>query len=352
MSDSVSPTGLPAATEPLAIVPFEQARASWDELAASHPAATLYHSASWAELLSRAYGFRILVAMVRQGGTIAAGCLLSPNKLPFTRRLIGLPFSDSAVPLGVGPEAIRTLLEGLADSNNGSLEIRGVAAPASWKVNDCFRQWSIDVTRPFPAIERDADRNFRRQARRAITQAVRVDVGDDEARLRRFYRMELETRRRLGVPPQPWRFFSLLHELFAKRHALELWIATRDGRDLAGVVVLRERGKLYAKWSARTSGDIGGASHLVFLSILEHYAGKADLLDLGRTDARNAGLIRFKREMGASASPLPYSYFPRIRRWASAEVPSPVASTLAKAWRLLPLPFTRAIGKTTYGYFA
>ncbi len=343
-----------AAVEPLRIVPLEQVRERWSELAASHPAATLYHSAAWAEVLARAYGFRILVAMAERGGKIAAGCLLSPSKIPFAGRFIGLPFSDSASPLGVDDDATLALLDGLASAArvHASFEIRGIAAPPPWQTSDCFLQWSLDIARSFSALERGADRNFRRQVRRAAAQAVLVESGEGEGLLRRFYRLQLETRRRLGVPPQPWRFFALVHEVFAEAGAVEIWMASRDRCDLAGVVVLRERDKLYAKWSARASRDVGGASHLVFFSILEHYAGKATSLDLGRTDARNTGLIRFKEEMGATASVLPYSYFPRMPRRVSAEEPDRAASALAKVWRRLPLPFTRAIGATTYGYLA
>lgn len=344
----------PAASDLVRIVPLEQARESWNALVESHPEATLYHSAAWVEVLARAYGFRILLASAERGGKITAGCLLSPSKIPFAGRFIGLPFSDSAAPLGVDDDAVRALLDGLAGAArpNANFEIRGIAAPAPWQTGDCFRQWSIEIARPFAALERAADRNFRRQVRRAAAQAVLIESGEGEGLLRRFYNLQLETRRRLGVPPQPWRFFALVHEVFAERRAIEIWLASRDGCDLAGVVVLRERNKLYAKWSARSSQDVGGASHLVFFSMLEHYAGKAAILDLGRTDARNRGLMRFKEEMGAAAAVLPYSYFPRMPRRVSAEEPDRAGGALARVWRRLPLPFTRAIGATTYGYFA
>lgn len=343
-----------AAFEPVRIVPLEQDEHRWRELAAVHPAATLYHGAAWLEVLRRSYGFQILVAMVERGGKIAAGCLLSSSKVPFAGRFIGLPFSDCAAPLAVDGEATGAMLDGLAAAarRHASFEIRGVAAAAPWQTVDCFRQWSIDIARPFSAIERGADRNFRRQVRRALAQGITVEAGDSAAMLRRFYRLQLETRRRLGVPPQPWRFFAQVHEVFAALGALEVWIATRDGRDLAGVVVLRDRDQLYAKWSARTSHGADGASHLVFFSMLERYAGNAALLDLGRTDARNAGLMRFKEEMGAASAALPYSYFPRAPRRPSAEETDRAAGALARVWRRLPLGFTRAIGAAAYGYFA
>ncbi len=234
----------------------------------------------------------------------------------------------------------------------GNLEIRGIKAPAPWSTDDSFEQWSLDLTRPFAEVQRAADRNFRRQVKRATSEAFKIEHGDSDAMLRRFYAIQLETRRRLGVPPQPFRFFSLVREVFAPSHGLEIWLASSAGCDQAAVVVLRDGPMLYAKWSARAAESAAGASHLLFFSILEHHAGKATSLDLGRTDTRNTGLARFKAEMGAKPVPLPYSYFPRAPRHTSAEDPDRAGSRLTRIWRRVPLPVTRAVGAIAYRYLA
>jgi hypothetical protein len=267
---------------------------------------------------------------------------------------VGLPFSDSCPPLGIDEDATAALMRGLAAEPRlgGKLEIRGIKAPAPWQTVDSFEKWSLDLTPPFAEVQRAADRNFRRQVKRAASEAFRIDNGDSAAMLRRFYAIQLETRRRLGVPPQPLRFFSLVREVFAQTHGLEIWLASSAGRDQAAVVVLRDGPTLYAKWSARAVESAAGASHLLFFSILEHHAGKAASLDLGRTDVRNTGLARFKAEMGAVAMPLPYSYFPRTPRHTSAEDPDRATSALTRIWRRLPLPVTRAVGAIGYRYLA
>lgn len=338
----------------VALVPFDRTREQWSTFVASHPDAQLYHSPQWIEVLSRAYGFRTLVATVERAGRIAAGCLLSPSRIPFATRFIGLPFSDCAAVLSSDNEATDVLFDGLtrAARSGASLEIRGSAAPSPWRTVDCFREWSIDLRRPFSSIERGADRNFRRQVRRAAAQSISVEWGVGKVLLKRFYRLQLETRRRLGVPPQPMRFFELIHEVFTREQAMEIWIATREGQDLAGVVVLRCGDKLYAKWSARAAKGSDGASHLIFFSILERHAGDAALLDLGRTDTSNEGLTRFKGEMGATATILPYSYFPRLPRRVSTETLDGTAGAISRVWRHLPLPVTRAVGATAYGFLA
>ena len=56
--------------------------------------------------------------------------------------------------------------------------------------------------------------------------------------------------------------------------------------------------------------------------------------------------------MGATPSPLPYSYFPCLRHTPSAESPDRSAGLFAQVWRRLPLALTRAIGATAYGFLA
>ena len=348
--------GSAAASSPMGVTirPLAEALDQWKQLGEAAGNATLFHSPAWAQVLRRAYGFRVFAATLEREGKVLAGCLLSYTKNPFARHVVGLPFSDSCPPLGIDEDATAALMRGLAAERRlgGKLEIRGIKAPAPWQTVDSFEQWSLDLTPPFAEVQRAADRNFRRQVKRAASEAFRIENGDSLAMLRRFYAIQLETRRRLGVPPQPLRFFSLVREVFARTHGLEIWLASSAGRDQAAVVVLRDGATLYAKWSARAAESAAGASHLLFFSILEHHAGKAASLDLGRTDVRNTGLARFKAEMGAVAMPLPYSYFPRTPRHTSAEDPDRATSALTRIWRRLPLPVTRAVGAIGYRYLA
>ena len=349
MDGSISATPTNVIVRPLA-----QALGQWTRLGQAAKQATLFHTPAWADLLRRAYGFRVQTVMLERRGEPLAGCLLTQTRNPIARRMVGLPFSDSCAPLGVNAEAIASLMNTLASSQplGGTLELRGIKAPAPWKTVECFEQWSIDLERPFQAIERAADRNFRRQAKRAASDQLRIETGDTREMLQRFYTIQLETRRRLGVPPQPLRFFNLVREAFAPAGGIEIWIASSAGQDQAAVVLLRDATRLYAKWSARTAESAPGASHLLFFSIMEQHAGKAAALDLGRTDLRNTGLARFKAEMGAKRSALPYSFFPNAPRHVSAEDPDRSRRALTRIWQRLPLSVTRAIGAVAYRYLA
>jgi hypothetical protein len=337
----------------LKIVPLEQARAEWDSLAGWHPDATLYHSAPWLEVLRRAFGVRPSVAIVGDSGSTRAACLLAPGGNPLRRSLISLPFSDFCPPLAVNDSARDSLLSSLAViRNEPRLEIRGAAAVYPWNVLHHFQRWTLDLSRPFSAIEKAADREVRRHLRRAREAGVSVECSRGAEAMDCFSNLQLESRRRLGVPSQPLKFFRTVHEVFAQRDSIEVWFALHQGERIAAVVVLRDGDDLHAKWSARAAGSPDGSSHLIFMSIAEQHAQHASSLDFGRTDSRNRGLSRFKRELGATAIDLPYSYFPQMPNVTSAENLTGVWQTASSVWRKLPLPVARVLNNVSYRYLA
>lgn len=342
------------ALEPgLRILPLESARADWDALAESHPEATLYHRGPWLEVLSRAFGVRPSLAIIGDSSSTLAACLLARGCNPLRRGLISMPFSDFCPPLAVDDLARDALMAGLAGmAGQSRLEMRGFAGFYPWHVLYHFQRWTLDLSRPFQAIERAADREVRRHMRRARTSGVSIDCSRSVDAIETFFRLQLESRRRLGVPSQPLKFFRLVHEVFAKLDSIEVWFALHQGKRIAAVVVLRDGDVLHAKWSARSAGSPDGASHLIFMSIAEQHALRARALDFGRTDSRNHGLTRFKRELGATASDLPYSYFPQMPSVTSAENLTGVWQTASRVWRNLPLPVARVLNNVTYRYLA
>ena len=341
------------AREPeLKIVPLEHARGEWDALAESHPEATLYHRGPWLEVLQRAFGVRPSVAIIGDSDSTRAGCLLAQAN-PIRRSLVSLPFSDFCPPLAANDSARESLLSRLAViRNRPRLEIRGVAGVYPWNVLYHFQRWTLDLSRPFQAIEKAADRETRRHLRRAREAGVTVECSRGAEAMDCFFNLQLESRRRLGVPSQPLKFFRTVYEVFAKLDSIEVWFALHQDERVAAVVVLRDGNDLHAKWSARAAAMPDGASHMIFMAIAEQHAQKAASLDFGRTDSRNRGLSRFKRELGASATDLPYSYFPQMPNVTSAENLTGVWQTASRVWRNLPLPVARVLNNVTYRYLA
>jgi GNAT acetyltransferase-like protein len=342
-----------AAGVALELSSFDDAQQRWEFLAERHPAASIYHSTRWLELLRRAYGFHLLVALIQSCSQTLAGCVFARSQNPFARRLIAMPFSDRCDPLAFDSRAQELLLTMLAaDPRVRACEIRGIEGLAPWHTVSCFQDWEVDVSAPSSRLQPRLATNFRRNLVRAQRRAIRVERGRGLSLLSRFYLMHCESRRRQGMPVQPASFFCLVRDLFAPSSDFDIWIASEGNADLAAAVTLRDRDRVYYKWSARAAADSAGAGHFLVWSIVEAIATSAQFLNLGRADLRNHGLNRFKRELGAVAAPLPYSFVPHVPRRVSPEVLSGWHALAAGVWRRMPPRMCRTIGSLTYRYLS
>ncbi len=334
-------------------LPLADGARAWNELVADCSDASLYHRDRWIEMLSKTYKLRASVALaVDSDGWVGAGCVFATVGLPFKRRMVSLPFSDACPPLSRKIEAGRELMAALRARATGrsSLEIRGLAASEPWQIVDSFCDWRLQLDRSMSSLESGASKHFLRQVRNGLKERMEIDSGSGPARLRRFYQLMLATRRRQGVPPPPFRLFESIDAVFGED--CDVWLASKNGRDAAGLVTLRDGRSLHYRWGARADASPPGANHLLFWRLIEESAGRFECLQLGRADRRNSGLCRFKRELGGASNPLPYSYFPRAGRQMNAEVLTGPARLASRFWRRLPLWVTRVVGTALYQHFA
>lgn len=330
--------------------PFSEGRAAWQELLDASPGATLYHREAWIQLLSRAYGLSLWLATLNRGDKVAAACVFARALL--SRRFVALSFSDACPPLAREPEGAYQLLHALTQQApaRNAYEVRGIGGVAGWETVHCFVNWQLDLARPLARIESGLALNFRRNLRRASRQAIRIERGSGVDLLGRFYAMQLESRRRLGLPPQPWRFFKMAQETFAAQGDFEVWAARENGEDVASAVFVRDGDVIHYKWGARRADYRSHANHLLFWSAIEEFAARALMMDLGRADISNQGLMRFKAELGAAASPLPSSFYPHAPSQVSAEVLTGSRALAARIWRRMPLFATKLGGRIVYRF--
>jgi len=337
----------------LTMTPWSEGTALWRSALAGLSGATFYHCEPWIESVRGTYGLHLDVATLHREGELRAAAVFARSRGLRSTRLVSLPFSDCGEPLAIDDEARADFMRAmLASHKSGSIELRGVAGPAPWKNVDCFNHWTLDLKRPFSEVNAGFGRTVRGGVKRALKENVRIDHGTDASYMARFFDLQLMTRRRLGVPPQPFKFFATVREKFSGSGSVEVWFATLDGRDQAGLVLLRTGDQLCYKWGARVENGHPGANHLLVASMLEAHAGKAAAIDFGRCDMRNQGLVRSKADIGCVVRPLPYAFYPSAPRNISSEVLSGPAKVLSSVWKRLPLPVTRVLGEVLYRYMA
>jgi CelD/BcsL family acetyltransferase involved in cellulose biosynthesis len=296
--------------------PLELDDPRWVDFVESRPEATIFHHPAWARLLADCYGYRAMAIAQLDGGAVSAGIPVLDVSLPFRRRWVALPFTDHCPPLVErgGSELVAGFADLARSSKLDLLEIRApLPADGAVQTRTPFVRHELQLVADSATLWKQLRRNHRRSVVDAEEAGVRVERGVSTADLEVFYRLHLETRRRLGVPIQPRRFFRLLHERIIAPGLGFVLTAYLGDRPAAAAVFAAWNGTVVCKYSARADTFVKvDAIHLIFWSAIRWASENGfRAFDLGRSNVEQAQLRSFKTGWTAREEPLPYSWIAR-----------------------------------------
>jgi hypothetical protein len=296
----------------------------WRIFVESHPDASIFHTPEWLEALRRTYGYEpIAYAATCRAGHIKSGMpFCRVNSLVTGRRLVSLPFSDHCQPLVGSEEDLIALLEAARyDAERERLkyvEIRPLISHESlaqtWaKFEESSRVvvHRIDLRRS----EQDLLNSFHKDCiRRKITRTGREQLRYEEGRsaelLSKFYRLQLLTRRRHQIPPQPLVWFRNLIECLGEK--LKIAVVSKGDTAIASIITLWFKNVIMDKYSCSDPqfNSLGGPVFVLWRSIQQSLKDGLHQFDLGRSDYTSPGLIAFKEHWGAARYPVRYFRYP------------------------------------------
>ncbi len=290
--------------------------ACWWAFVESNPQANIFHHPAWTKLLADCYGYRpFVVAVCDADNNICSGLpMMEVGGLLTGRRWVSLPFTDHCAPLHYSAESLSSLADSLVDlSQNQStpkIELR-----CEFPFHPAIRSYSRQVLHTLPLCP-DSDTVFcrflnmhRRNIKVAQKKGVRIEWGDQRKHLEVFYRLHLQTRRRKGIPIQPWRFFDILESSLIEKGLGFILLAYKDEECLAAAVFLNWQGTLTYKYAASSLKGLSLCPNnlLLWTAIRWGCEHGYTLFDMGKTDLDNTGLRAFKSGWGAEEMPLAYS---------------------------------------------
>jgi CelD/BcsL family acetyltransferase involved in cellulose biosynthesis len=290
----------------------EIADSRWLELVRRDPAATAFHHPDWTRAVGASYGFKSFLVTVETDGDLVTALPVMEVSGPLgRRRWVALPYTDSCAPLG-DPDALESLVGELeaarVQQGVDSLEVRApIPLPRSRLLP--FVGHVVRLGHDADAVEHGYDSSVRRAIRRARRSGLVVRVGTSTGDLAQtFYELHVETRRRLGLPVQPQRFFANLWRCLGD-DLCRVVLVESNGRPVAGALFLTWRSHLVYKYGASDSRYWSmRPNNLVFAETIRWACANGFTeLDLGRTDPDAESLKRFKRGWGAEEQVLEYT---------------------------------------------
>lgn len=332
----------------------------WIALVERMPGALPFHHPAWGSAIARCYGFEAFALALRDStdlhGRHVAGFPVIELRSPITRRRrwSSLPFTDTC-PALVEPEDSPRLAKAVEayrlSSGASELEISGPLAdlPSATSVQRVHHVLPLDAD--VDAVERRYRSSVRRNIRSARGAGLRLRRGTTEAEmLDVFYPLHLQTRRRLGLPPQPRRFFRGIWRDVLAPGLGHLTIVEAGSRAVAAAVFLTWKDVTIYKYGASdpASWSLRPNNLLFAEEIAAAVAVGCTTFHFGRTDVHDEGLRRFKLGWGAEEEPVRSTWFgrepPRERTG-----PPPALRTLV---RRSPPFVARTVGEALYRYVA
>jgi Acetyltransferase (GNAT) domain len=330
----------------------------WAPFVDRHPSACAFHKAGWLRALSETYGYEPLALTSCSPDEELA------NALPFCRinswatgrRIVSLPFSDHCHPLldddGRALACVNFITDYARQERCKFVELRPAYPLAGGAVADLnlsasyYIHW-LDLTPPletvFSGFQKDS---IQRKIRRADREGLQYQEGRSAEIIAKFYGLLLRTRRRHQLPPQPMAWFQHLSRSMGD--SVQLRIASKDSVAVAAILTLTHRNSMIYKYgcSDERYHATGSMPFLFWRMIQDAKTAGIPLVDFGRSEIVNSGLVRFKDEWGTQRRQLRYYRFPAP---TSAAMSDGVATRIAKAaFVRMPDRLLEFTGKVVY----
>lgn len=305
----------------------------WGEFVQGHPHASVFHTTAWLQALKCTYGYTpVVYTTAAPGDELKNGLAFCKIQSWLTgRRLVSLPYSDHCELLAESKEEtnflihclqniqrdeswkyveLRPVRQGLVSSGNG----QGFTAEETFFIH------LLDLSRDIDSIYADLDKDcVQRRIQRAQRGGLVEECGRSETLLKQFYKLFVITRSRHGLPPIPYAWFQNLIQYLGE--ALEIRLAYRENIPVSAILTLRFKDTLYYKYGCSDARfkKYGPTPWLLWSAIKSAKLRGARRFDLGRTEAENVGLLKFKNNWVPQAQRIVYWRFPDCRPFSSMD---------------------------------
>jgi len=330
----------------------------WHHFVKNCPSASIYHLPEWTRILKNSFGYKSFnLFSIDQEGRLCGMLPLSLVNSHLTgSRLVSLPFSHIAGPISVSNSSMEPLIKKAKRLSQilkcDYLEIRVMdnqaqdKADSIWlqngfEISDQFSTYVLELSQPEVVWTKLDSKSVRWAIRKAQRDGVTVRKAGSVGDIKRFYVLNLKTKRRLGVPGHPERLFLEIFREMGTR--CQLYFAEFQNKIIAGIVTI-EFNSIVLYWYAayEISYRMHQPNYLLLWTAIEESCRKGyKFFDFGRVSSAEQGLAAFKRHWGTKEKKLDYYFYPRIPK-SMALNPHGTKLKLANSiWRKMPLPLAR-----------
>jgi len=299
----------------------------WDKFVQNHPFGWIVHLSGWKTVIESSFphikGHYLALIDTTDNEIRAALPLFEVRSWLTGNRMVSIPFATISDPLINTSYEMEKLFEHAIELMNSleipSIEIRSLMS--SLLINDkrlerlCFfKHHFIELKGNLEDLHKAFHPNHvKRGIKRAIKSNLSFRSAENEEDLLGFYKLYAKTRKKHGLPPQPFIFIKMLWDIFFPSKNFQLLFAEKDGQALAAMILFKFKGRVSVDFqvSDETYLEFRPNHFLYWEAIKLTYSEGFKIFDFGRTSPNNEGLMQFKSYWGTEVVDLPQFFYPK-----------------------------------------
>lgn len=329
----------------------------WDDLVLSGTQYCFFHSSAWARVLHETYGFKPIYYIIKnQDGLDFLLPVMETSGLAAKKRGVSLPFSDYCRPIiddNIDINSVmRLVYHNMKENRWVYLETRDAEAIYRDNHYSCYYTHTLDLFRDQSEIKKNISTSVKRNIKKAISSGITAESYTDYKALEAFFKLHCLTRKRLGVPIQPFRFFNNIYKYIIQQNLGLIILARWEDKFISGAVYFHYgKQALYKFGASNMKYQHLRGNDLVMMNAIEHYMNNDyHTFSFGRTAVGNEGLRRFKNKWGVQENIIRYYRYNLIKN--NYKKHSGHNEMIFRFTKYLPVPVLRLIGNGLYKYMA
>ncbi len=327
---------------------------NWNELLLSHPEYSFFHTSNWAKVLIETYNYspQYLAAYNSDKSLSSLIAFMEIASFLTGRRGVSLPFSDYCEPICEDnfTDLFDEVMEIGRKKKWKSIEFRGGdkffhdIEPSSY-----YYHHKLDLTRGQEEIFAGFSSNNKRNIKKAQRENVKIDFLNTREATDKFYLLNCITRKKHGLPPQPYSFFINIYKYILAQDLGFIVLASHENRVIASAVYLHFGSKALYKFGASdTSFQLVRPNNLIMWEAIKYFIDKGfSEFSFGKTEPENTGLRQFKLGWGTKEDKI-FTYKYNLAENKFIANPDQTSGIHTKIFSKLPIPLLKLVGALTY----
>ena len=333
-------------------------RPDWNKLLKNTPGSTIFHTREWASVMQKTYNYTPCHFTEMSWDRIQTLIpVMEVSSWLTGTRGVSLPFTDF-VPILIldrrsWPDVFKNISNYAKSQHYKYLEFRSPLPGSSERtVFTSYFTHILHLKDKTDELYQGFHSSTKRNIKKAEKSGIQIEKHQSLDALQKFYDLHCLTRKRHGVPVQPWTFFRNIYTELFKNNLGHLLMARHEEQWIAGAVYFYFNNLAVYKFGASDMNyQHMRPNDLVMWNAITEFAESGfNSLHFGRTDLGHEGLRRYKLGWGAEEETIDYFRYDPVKN-QFIEGKGNSSETLYPL-KIAPVPILKLLGKVAYRHVA